>query len=195
MVSLGRGNRPVWRTLALGGLAGFVLLTAVCHGLDPALLPNTATVSEYVLGPAGLVMTLAFVSLVLGSGSLLAATARAEPWPVGRICLWVWTVGVAVLTVFPTGPMGRPDSPAAVVHGVAATLAIFALLVAQLVAVFGRVGRRPELRRLSAAALLVFGLTVALGTAGLFGFGLIERGILLAHMLWLAGLALVWGRH
>lgn len=68
--------------LADAGAAGaltFTVLVAVLHLIDPHRDPIVYTVSEYVLGPAGWLLTFAALALGLGMLVLAGATARLLP--------------------------------------------------------------------------------------------------------------------
>ena len=181
----------MYRILALIGILGFTVTVTLLHALDPACSPLTCTVSEYTLGQYGWLMTTAFGELALGSAALaywLRAHRAIDTTPLVLLC--IWAAGTAGAGIFPTDPGGAATSWHSIIHGIAASVALLSLYLAELSYL------RSHARKTSPRALAfitgvvccVILVTVALGVVGLLPFGLVERGIIVAHLVWLLSL-------
>src|SRR5690348_10039397 len=91
------------RFFSLLGIAVFAALVALLHILESSYAPTTSTVSEYVLGQYGWVMTAAFFALVFGS-AILTQTLQSRHIlnRVSLVGLWFWTLGTAIAGTVPT---------------------------------------------------------------------------------------------
>lgn len=102
-------------TLAEAGITGilvFVALVASLHVIDPGRDPISITVSEYVLGPYGWLLSFAALGFGLGVLALAAAIAAALPSPRPRAGLTLLTLaglGMVVVGAFPTDPIDPTD--------------------------------------------------------------------------------------
>ena len=185
------------RFFSLLGIAVFAALVALLHLLESSYSPMTSTVSEYVLGQYGWVMTVAFFALAFGS-AILTQTLQSRHIlnGVSLVGLWFWTLGTAIAGTFPTDPGGNPTSWHGVTHGVAASVALFSLYVAEVSTGLRFVRSRAiplPSRAMSASTGIVsiaIPVCVVLGVAGILPFGFVERGIIAAHLLWLSNVGL-----
>ncbi|WP_433262746.1 DUF998 domain-containing protein [Actinosynnema sp. CS-041913] len=131
-------TRSPARLVAFGGAAA-VLLTVVMVGLlDLHRLTTTAvglrrTISEYALGPQRWVFDTAVVLLAVGSLAILAVLVRrgitrwASP---GSVAFVAWSVGLALVVVFPKHNWAVGPSMSGTVHRVASLVAFLSLPVA-----------------------------------------------------------------
>lgn len=183
------------RFFSLLGIAVFAALVALLHLLESSYSPTTSTVSEYALAQYGWVMTMAFFALVSGS-AILTHMLQSRPIlnRVSLVGLWLWTLGTAIAGIFPTDPGGNPTSWHGVTHGVAASVALFSLYVAEVSAGLRYVRPRaiePPSRAITASTGIVciaIPVCVVLGVVGILPFGLVERSLIAAHLLWLSNL-------
>jgi len=126
----------VSRVLLTASVFGLALL----HLLQPSYDPRTRTLSEYALSTSGWVFTLSMLSMA--SGSALVLSAVWNGWQRRRWLQLVWVAGLVVVAAVPTEPGGAVTTLAGAVHAAAATLAIFALLVAEVATAFTARGNR-----------------------------------------------------
>ncbi len=186
----------------------FVALVAVLHVLDPGRDPVSTTVSEYVLGPHG--SLLSFAGLAFGLGTLaltVAVTAILPPSRrprVGLASLAVAGLGMVVAGAFPTDPIDPTDprfvTTAGTIHAVAGILSFtcFTLAALLLTRPVATATQTPWLRRLAVvppAGYVLFWATGILDNqlGGLFASrsatGLGERLMVVAFIVWLLALA------
>jgi hypothetical protein len=116
---------PIAAPIALALVIGFVGLVAVLHGVRADLVPHAHVLSEYALGPAGWLMTLAFFALAASFAALLVAlwtSLRGWHGVLGRAALVIAAVGAAMGGLFPMDPIGTPPeqvSASAQLHNLA----------------------------------------------------------------------------
>jgi len=94
--------------LAIVATVSFLVLLVGLHVLQREFDPRTRYVSEYVLGPYGAVMSVAFYTLALAAGALAIAfflEGRVPRAPVG-LALSVWAGGLVMAGIWPTDPGG-----------------------------------------------------------------------------------------
>jgi len=123
--------------VAIAGIVTFVGLVALLHVVDPDRDPISITVSEYVLGPHGWLLTFAASAFGLGVLALTTAIAAILPSPrprVGLTLLAVAGLGMVVVGAFPTDPID-PTNPqfvttAGSIHAVAGILAFTCIAIA-----------------------------------------------------------------
>jgi hypothetical protein len=120
-------------TLAMAGIAYFVVIIVALHFLRPDLNPISRPTSEYAVGPYGFLMTTAFFSmsvaswaLVIGLGQGLAPAARSR---IGLGLLAVWAVGVLIAMLFPIDLDGAPQTLAGTIHAISGPLTFLSLTV------------------------------------------------------------------
>lgn len=192
---------------AIAGIVTFVGLVAVLHFVDPDRDPISITVSEYVLGPHGWLLTFAASAFGLGVLALTAAIAAILPSSrprVGLTLLGVAGLGMVVVGAFPTDPVD-PTHPrfvttAGSIHAVAGILAFTCIAVAAPL-LNRRIMEATDATALRGLALVppvgyaVFWLTGILDhqLGGLFGSrsatGLGERIMAAAFIVWLMAAA------
>lgn len=197
--------------LAEAGIAGilvFVVLVVSLHVIDPGRDPISITVSEYVLGPYG--WLLSFAALAFGLGVLALATAIAATLPsprprAGLISLATAGFGLVLVGAFPTDPIDPTDprfaTTSGMIHAAAGILAFTCFALA------GPLLTRPILKATSTTGLRGLAFLPPAGYAifwatgildnqlgGLFASrsatGLGERLMAMAFIIWLITAAL-----
>lgn len=179
------------KRIALLGIGLFIVIVVSLHILQSPANSLAVPVSEFVLGPWGWLMTIAFFSLAVGSWATYRAvryTASIAGWGLGTIGLKAWIAGTAIAGLFPTDAHDAALSWHGVIHGAAASVALFSLIVVELAAVRRPVGRVP--RGISAGigglAVAVFALSFIAGSFGVSeSFGISERVVISLHCVWL----------
>lgn len=176
-------------TLALGGVAWFVVGVLILHALRSDLPPATHMISEFALGPWGWLQTLNFLALATGAASLALAT-RHRALPIGTATtalLSLFAVTTLLSAIFPTGS----GSWQAQVHELVGVLGFLALIVAAF-ATARSLREADQSRRLRASQLwgvamvVSFPLVPILGDAGM---GIGQRLFIACALGWLATLA------
>lgn len=198
-------------TLAVIGSTGvllFMLLVAALHILDPGRDPISITVSEYVLGPYG--WLLSFAALVFGLGTLtISGTVAAvlpSPRPrAGLMSLTIAGLGMVVVGAFPTDPIDPTDprfiTTAGAIHAAAGIVSFtcFAVAAPLLTGQIATATNKPGLRKLTILppiGYLLFWTTGILDNqlGGLLGSrsatGLGERLMAAAFIVWLLAVAI-----
>jgi hypothetical protein len=189
------------------GVLVFVALVAVLHVLDPDRDPVSITISEYVLGPHGWLLTFAGLAFGLGTLAITVAVAATLPPPrphVGLAGLAVAGLAMVVVAAFPTDPIDPTDprfvTTAGAIHAAAGILSFTCFAVAQplLTRPIATATHTPWLRRLALVPLAGYVLFWATGIldnqlGGLFGnrsaTGLGERLMAVAFIVWLLAVA------
>jgi hypothetical protein len=179
--------------LSLIGFAYFLGAVAVLHVLRPDYDPISRTISEYANGAYGFLMTSSFVMLGLGSGALVLALAR-DGWAssgrsrIGIAFFTLWSVGVLVLSIFPTDRYGIPVSRNGIIHSFVALIAFVCLVLASVLLslrfrhhVQWLSVARPSL---TLAILIGISLVVFLVSPAAFK-GITERVLILVVLVWL----------
>jgi hypothetical protein len=93
--------------VAVLGASGFILLLALAQFLQPGVDPSWQPPSQLALGPAGWVMTLAFLVLgaaCAGLGFALASQVITWPGRIGIVAVFAAAVGCLISGVFPADP-------------------------------------------------------------------------------------------
>lgn len=107
-------------TLALIGIAYFVIVIVTLHFLRTDLNPISRSTSEYAVGPYGFLMTTAFLSMSVASLSLVIGLYKGMPQSarsrIGLILLGIWGVGVLVAMSFPINPEGSRQTITGIIH-------------------------------------------------------------------------------
>ena len=117
-------------SVALGGVALYLLLDAVAQLLPPHYSPVSQAESDLAVGPFGFIMTLNFLNrglLSLEFVFALLASVRLEGQKTsklraGLILFGVWSFGALLLAVFPTDVPPTPVSWHGAIHLVVAVL-------------------------------------------------------------------------
>ncbi|WP_405873865.1 DUF998 domain-containing protein [Streptomyces zaomyceticus] len=202
-----RGGIALRRAVLLALAAGCAAMI-VTDVLNPRIDPIGETVSRYVHGTGGWLITLALLSI--GSASAVVARwlrdlpGRPAARRAARVALAVWAGGVLVAGLFPADPPGRWGRPSTsdLIHGTAALPAFLALPLAATVSLRGLMTVWPTARRallavttasvVTTVALAVFLVDVMSGgpSLGLGGaptlVGLVERLAITANVAWVA---------
>jgi hypothetical protein len=130
MVAMARQRVGALACVGLGGIACFVASMVTLHWLQPGLDPLNEAMSYYVHGSQGWLLTLALISIGIGSAALTLALARqpvATFSRAGSWCLGIWCVGVLLGAIFAADPPGHWDKPPSIggsIHGFAAMVAL-----------------------------------------------------------------------
>jgi Protein of unknown function (DUF998) len=118
-------------TVALVGVAYFVVIIVVLHLLRPDLSPISQPTSEYAVGRYGFLMTSAFFSMSLASFALVVGLYQGvSPRARSRIglgLLGLWGVGVLIAMSFPIDPEGAPQTVSGTIHRINGPLAFLSL--------------------------------------------------------------------
>jgi hypothetical protein len=209
-------DRPVARfersaaVASFGAGCLFALLLFGLHLVEPELDPTWRFISEYALGSAGWMMTLAFISLAI---SLLAAAIsvvrhiRTILGFTGPVILAVAAAGFLLAAAFETDPIttatdGYTLSGRMHVFGASLDYSPVGMLLTGWA--LSRTNgwqhlRRPLVITASIAFLLMIGFTAALPPDGHFGpgvySGLIGRFLLLSYLGWITAVSLAVLRH
>src|SRR4051794_20042183 len=126
-------QRWAWpRWSAIGALGTGLVAIAVADVVNPQYSPISETISRYVNGNAGWLITVALLAIGAGSALLVGLFGRVPGgrmpggvgWRVGRGALGVWAAGVLVAGLFPADRPGQWSHPSTseLVHGMAAWL-------------------------------------------------------------------------
>lgn len=197
-----------WVTLIAA--AAFAVSLATLHLVEPEYDPTWRFVSEYALGRAGWLMTLAFVALavtLLGAAVSILRHARTIPGRVGLAVIALAAIGLLIAAIFRTDPMTTPVdaySTSMRMHLLGASLDYSP--IGMLLATWGlsrTAGWRHLRARLFIAAgastVLMIGFTASLPFDGQFGpgvhTGLIGRLQLLSYLAWTSLIAIAVLRH
>src|SRR5215211_356099 len=181
-------------TVAIVGVAYFVVIIVVLHFLRPDLNPIRRPTSEYAVGQYGFLMSSAFFSISLASFALviglhqgISQRARSQ---VGLGLLGVWGVGVLIAMSFPIDPEGAPQTISGTIHRINGPLAFLSLTAGTILVSrrFKQDGLWRPIHRtaviLSLVMLAAFIATI-LNIATASGFaGLSQRIFLVAFVTW-----------
>lgn len=131
--------RPGTRSLAslvLALLAWFVVAVLTMHWLRPELEPAGHRISEYALGPFGILMASAFAAGAVATLLLLLGLLREGPmtWPArgAKALLTPAVLGLAIAALLPLDPPGETRS----VFGLLHDAGLLAFVLTSLVAAF-----------------------------------------------------------
>ncbi|HEY3232336.1 MAG TPA: DUF998 domain-containing protein [Roseiflexaceae bacterium] len=107
-------------TVAIAGIAYFVVIIVALHVLRPDLNPIQRPTSEYAVGPYGYLMTSAFFSMSVASWALVIGLYQGVSQParsrIGLGLLGLWAVGVLIAMLFPIDLEGAPQTISGTVH-------------------------------------------------------------------------------
>ncbi len=168
-------TRPLARFLAVVSLLGsvyFGLSVIALHLLHTGYNPVSQEVSDYAVGPFGLVMDFAFTAAGVGGMSLAAALSLsyAERDRAGALLLFLAGAGTFLLGLFPIDLQGTPATTHGAVHS-AASLLVFVTQPIGAVLVSRRFGARGLWATFAAfavaAAVFVLDQALSLGATGL----------------------------
>ncbi len=181
--------------IAIGCTVYFFVVVVVLHLLRPDTNPVRQAVSNYAVGPYGLLMTSAFFALALGMFALSLGLARnmmpTRRELVGTLLLYVASAGMVVVGIFP-GDVNVPHPPATVtglIHWLAAGVSFLSIMIAAFLLshCFKEDERWQSFHRLAlvlaitaVVALVVYGILVLLAWVGIG-----ERIYITMSLLWL----------
>ncbi|WP_309116435.1 DUF998 domain-containing protein [Saccharothrix sp.] len=131
-------TRSPARFVAFGGAFAVVLTVLMVGSLDVHRLATTAvglrrTISEYALGPHRWVFDTAVVLLALGTVAIVAVLVRRgiTKWSSGgAIAFLAWSVGLALVVVFPKHNWAEGPSTSGTIHRIASLVAFISLPIA-----------------------------------------------------------------
>lgn len=178
--------------LALIGIGYFVVAVIALHFLRPDYNPIRRVVSQYAVGPYGLLMTSAFFGLSLGSLALVVGlfqgvSRTGRSW-VGLVLLGIWAVGIFIAGIFPTDLNGTAQTTSGNIHVMASVLAFISLVLAALLLSW-RFKNDEKWSSFHHPAFL-FAVLMLLALVGLFryintGFGgLSQRVFIVTFLIW-----------
>jgi hypothetical protein len=118
-------------TVALVGVAYFVVAIVVLHVLRSDLNPIQRPTSEYAVGPYGWLMTSAFFSMSVASWALVMGLYQGVSQParsrIGLGLMGLWGVGLLIAMLFPIDLDGAPQTLSGAIHGINGPLAFLSL--------------------------------------------------------------------
>jgi len=181
-------------TIALIGIGYSLVIVVVMHFLRPDYNPIRNTISEYAVGPYGILMSSSSVGLIIGSLAVVIGLYQGLSQPTrswaGLLLLGLSAVADIVGIIFPADLRGSPATPSGIIHGNAAVLGLLCL-VSGTILVSRRFKRdekwKPFHRTaliLSLAMLLTFIVTVVGFALGSDLVGLIQRIFFVAASAW-----------
>jgi len=132
-----QSKQSAWLALiAIGGILYFIVAVAILHILRPELNPISHAVSNYAIGPFGLLMTIAFFALALSEFALALGLARSLTASRGArlsvLLLSLAGIGMVVTGIFP-GDVKTPHPPGtttALIHWAGAGISFLSLMIA-----------------------------------------------------------------
>jgi hypothetical protein len=131
-------SRAAARIAVAGGLVSLILLGAL-HVLRPDLDPSWHVISEYAVGEYGWLMALCFLSMAIGSASLLVTLlpqVRTVGGRIGLAFLLFAALGLAMAAMFPMDPITvAPEdvTTSGRMHGVAGAIGVPGMVVSAVV--------------------------------------------------------------
>ncbi|WP_433077814.1 DUF998 domain-containing protein [Dactylosporangium sp. CA-052675] len=197
-------RRALAARAAIVALGAALVAIAAADAVNPQYHPLSETVSRYVNGTAGWLISGAILALAAASAVVvvLLRVVQGSGW--GKAALAVWAAGVLIAGVFPADPPGRWTRPSTseMVHGTAAWVAfavfpVAAVVLARPLAALWPRGRRCLIGTAIATvpgtiALAIFLADVMVDGPSLgFGgvptlLGLVERLLIVLNAVWLA---------
>ena len=120
-------------TLAIVGIAYFCITVVALHFLRPDYDPIRRFMSEYAVGPYGVLMTSAFFGMSLGSLALVIGLYQGVPPPgrsIGLVLLGIWGVGVLFAGLFPSDLKGAPETRSGNIHNLVSLVGFLSVVPA-----------------------------------------------------------------
>ena len=184
--------------LALVGLAVKFLSIAALHFLRPDVNPVSEPISNYGVGPYGVLLTVADIgsglaTLALLSGLYLGVASPARSY-VGLFLLGLYGVSELLSGIFPID-VGGETTTVGTIHNIVGNISFFCFPIAAILLSLrmGRDDRWRSLRRTALALSMVVVLTVILTIVGSnlgIGFGVAQRIANVAVLVWMLVVAL-----
>ncbi len=202
----------VMKRSVIGTAIGVCASIAVADLVNPQYQPISETVSRYVNGNAGWLISAAILGMGLASALVHGLLRRVPGHRWGKWLLALWTAGVLVAGVFPADPPGQWSRPSTseMTHGMAAWLAFASFPVAAVLLSRPLAARWVKGRQwlwgaaissvLGTVALAVFladvmdGPSLGIGAVPTL-LGLVERLLIAVNLLWLALAAVAAAQH
>ncbi|MCI4371452.1 MAG: DUF998 domain-containing protein, partial [Thermoplasmata archaeon] len=191
-----RGGVSVERISWVGlvGTTFFVLAVVALHFLRPDYNPAARFISEFAVGPYGLLMTIAFFALGLAAvATAFGIHKTLSPSWTGRIgtaLLGVFALGVFLAGIFPTDVQGGPMTTTGAIHVGVSLVSFVTVIVGMFVnaRAFARDPRWKSYARVSAilgvATVVAFiGLLASFGSAWVGAGQRIFVGVFLIWLL------------
>ena len=181
-------------TAAIGCLAYAALALLLMHVFRPDLAPASHMISEYAVGPYGLVMQTVFVGLSAGCAMLLIGLVRSGPPSiaarVGTALLAVASIGLIVSAIFPMDLPGAPPTQSGHLHDLSffVNVASIFLAIVLLTVSFGSDLHWRSFRRTSVVLLSLIALAFVLQFLTLHKgapYGLANRFFIVVLLAWL----------
>jgi hypothetical protein len=192
-----RGALRVLALLAIVGVADFLLILAALHFLRPDVNPVSEPISNYAVGPYGLLLTAADIGIGLAAFALMFGLYLGIAPPgrsyVGLFLLGLYGVSELLAGIFPID-VGGEATTFGTIHNIVGNLSFFGFPIAVILLSLGmgkderwRSFRRPALA-VSFAVVLTVILTIVGSNIGLFG--VTQRLANVTAMLWMLVVAL-----
>jgi hypothetical protein len=192
-----RGALRVLALLAIVGVADFLLILAALHFLRPDVNPVSEPISNYAVGPYGLLLTAADIGIGLAAFALMFGLYLGIAPPgrsyVGLFILGLYGVSELLAGIFPID-VGGEATTFGTIHNIVGNLSFFGFPIAVILLSLGmgkderwRSFRRPALA-VSFAVVLTVILTIVGSNIGLFG--VTQRLANVTAMLWMLVVAL-----
>lgn len=181
--------------MSIGCFLAFTALVLVLHVVRPQENPLSSTISDYALGPYGVLMTVGFLMRSLGAAfldaGLVFGTTRSS-------CSWAGLVWLAVFAVCSLLVAIFPGAQATLrIHSLFALLGFTSLIIAALV--WAHRFRRSVRWRSNGRVNLVCGLLMLLSFVSFFSSvrfaGLSERVFEVIMIVWLCSFAWQLSQH
>lgn len=193
--SFSSGTHSWLACIAIGGILYFVVAVVLLHALRPDLNPIRRAVSNYAVGPFGLLMTSAFFMLALSEFALAQGFMRTLPTSkktsISVLLLNLAGAGMVVTGIFQgdVKSLHPPGTITSLIHWIGAGVSFLSLMIAAfLLSGCFKTDMRWQLFRHSAFilpvvtvfALAVFGMFTIIGWVGIG-----ERIYIATCVLWL----------
>jgi hypothetical membrane protein len=199
MESQGRARvTMVLALLALVGIAVKFLTIAALHFVRPDVNPVLEPISNYGVGPYGLLLTVADIGSILATFALVfglyLGIGPAGRSYVGLFFLGLYGVSELLAGIFPID-VGGEATTAGTIHTIVGNISFFCFPIAAILLSL-RMGKDEQwrsLRRPALALSIVVVLTVILTIAGFnlgIGFGVTQRIANVAVLVWMLVVAL-----
>lgn len=185
-------------TIALIGICLFSTLIIILHFLPTGYNPLRSPTSAYAVGKYGFLMTMAFLSMSVGSFALLMGMYKgiSKRPGLGLILFGIWAIGVLIAMIFPIAPEGTAPTRSGNIHETNGPITFLSLTVASILisAGFKRNENwlslyRPALT-LSLIMFLIFISVVVNFATGLKLEGVLQRIYLTCFAIWFIIVAL-----
>jgi hypothetical protein len=187
-------------TIALIGICLFIILIIILHFLPTGYNPLRGPTSEYAVGKYGFLMTIAFLSMSVGSFTLVIGLykgiLKSAGLKIGLILLTIWSVGLLIAMSFPIDLDHADPTMHGKIHRVNGPLIFLSLTIGAILISVGfkrdknwRSVYRPALT-LSMIMLFIFLSVIVSFATGLSYEGLLQRFYLITFSAWFIIVAL-----